>query len=133
MLLRDTRFSLVNFVARSHHNPSRMDLAEATMPLSLPTTSDWAIDDSKSKAWGKLISQRQDIPSYDLCQDEITVGRGKDCDLILCNSGISGLHCKIWREKVAAGGGAPMVWVQDLRFVTASIALIFQHQWNLYQ
>lgn len=68
------------------------------------------------KPWGKLISLNpKTSPNHDLISDRYEIGRGATCDIMISNPGISGAHCKIWREK--SDSGRQVVWVEDSRFV----------------
>ncbi|CAD8171487.1 unnamed protein product [Paramecium pentaurelia] len=53
------------------------------------------------QAWGKLISLNGGkINTQELCDEEITMGRSDTNKIVICDSRLSGLHCKIKWDSV---------------------------------
>jgi hypothetical protein len=54
-------------------------------------------------------------PSFLFDRDAYTLGRSASrCDLVFAHEGISGQHCKLWREAIDANQ-CYIAWVQDTR------------------
>lgn len=66
-------------------------------------------------AWGRLVSlNTKTAMDVDLVLDSNTFGRAASCDFVYHDQGISGKHCRIWREQI--GDTPPNVWIEDTRF-----------------
>ncbi|KAH3757073.1 protein kinase 1 [Pelomyxa schiedti] len=65
-----------------------------------------------SDCWGRLISMVPGIPTLELRNEEITLGRDPHCDFPFYNPRVSGQHCKIVRED--SGCGTKLVFLVDL-------------------
>jgi serine/threonine-protein kinase Chk2 len=52
----------------------------------------------KIKIWGKLLSLQSTNGHVDLVNDELTIGRRKECSITFSDVKISGIHCKIFRK-----------------------------------
>jgi serine/threonine-protein kinase Chk2 len=70
---------------------------------------------ASKKIWGRLISlNSSQYPNIELEKDETTLGRHSGCDHQFNQPGISGIHCKIIRERISQETFNHLVWVEDL-------------------
>lgn len=89
--------------------------------MSGPTqTFDHSISGSDSEppgepVWGKFLAVTpKTCETIHFKLDEYTFGRGKGNDIVLEHPGISGVHCKVWREAIE-GMNKHTVWIEDKR------------------
>lgn len=94
--------------------------------MSGPTqTFDHSISGSDSEAphepvWGKFLALTpKTCTAVILKDDSYTFGRGKSNDVVLEHPGISGVHCRVWREAIE-GMDKHTVWIEDQRFAFCS-------------
>lgn len=67
-----------------------------------------------SKVWGRLLSVNGNSVSFHLDRDTYTLGRSSTrCDLVFAHEGVSGQHCRLWRESIDAVNHHYLAWVQD--------------------
>lgn len=107
--------------------------------MSGPTqTFDHSISGSDNEvpldpAWGKLLAVTKTCSTILLKEEAYTFGRGKTNDIVLEHPGISGSHCKIWREPIE-GMDKYTVWIEDYRLgakvdVGLTLAVQMEHLW----
>jgi len=96
-------------------------MADSQLPAtqSLPTASEIHSEAEpmalESRPWGRLQTLSSHSPSLDLQgKNHFTLGRGRDCDFIFPQPGISGTHCKIWKEDISKKtGDTSVIWIED--------------------
>lgn len=67
-------------------------------------------------AWGRLVSlNTKTAMDVALVNDSNAFGRAASCDFVYHDQGISGKHCRIFREHI--GDVAPNIWIEDNRSV----------------
>jgi hypothetical protein len=87
--------------------------ALASLEDSAPDTAEVSVP---KKVWGRLISlNSSQYPNIELEKDETTLGRHSGCDYQFNQPGISGIHCKIIRERIGTETFNHLVWIEDLR------------------
>lgn len=64
-------------------------------------------DACSARRWGRLVALTQGLPSIELEEEELRLGRGHAKG----DKRVSKVHCRIWRE--AGGSGPPLVLVLD--------------------
>eukprot|EP01091_Cochliopodium_minus_P017778 TRINITY_DN7037_c0_g3_i1.p1 TRINITY_DN7037_c0_g3~~TRINITY_DN7037_c0_g3_i1.p1 ORF type:complete len:512 (-),score=119.45 TRINITY_DN7037_c0_g3_i1:124-1626(-) len=86
---------------------------KATQPLSGEISMSKDVDKG-SKVYATLISRDTNIRDIDLsCNDEIVIGRHKDCNIIIKEGTISGKHCII-TPILNEGDSEPEFFIKDL-------------------
>ena len=67
----------------------------------------------ESGVWAQLIpTQQSEQKTWDLVPDIISIGRNSSNIIRLDFLAVSGLHCRIWREKDENGRGW-VYWLED--------------------
>eukprot|EP00047_Mylnosiga_fluctuans_P006629 m.248100 g.248100 ORF g.248100 m.248100 type:complete len:469 (+) comp15624_c0_seq1:34-1440(+) len=88
--------------------------------LTQPTESQPVASREEPPAWGRLLPEARDQKPWELRENMYTIGRNRNCDLVLNLPVISNHHCKIFRvlqnSQVMAGDQQPqemLVLVED--------------------
>eukprot|EP01118_Nematostelium_gracile_P013043 TRINITY_DN4871_c0_g1_i1.p1 TRINITY_DN4871_c0_g1~~TRINITY_DN4871_c0_g1_i1.p1 ORF type:complete len:513 (-),score=103.21 TRINITY_DN4871_c0_g1_i1:1072-2610(-) len=100
----------------SQHSESSDDWISPTQEKA---TQDYSVIEyaPKTRAWGRLISASKEVGHIDLVNDEILIGRRKDCLVTFDDLRISGKHCRIFRSFSESQTDSPNafdIYIEDL-------------------
>lgn len=86
----------------------------------------------EAKPWGKLVCISKNSPNLELKGKALfTLGRGSACDFIFKDQGVSGTHCKIWKDLVTVKGKqTSLIWIQDCRYDQFTSSLLKKSSTN---
>jgi hypothetical protein len=92
-----------------------------TVPLDVPTMDFETSEEEPSNVWARLIplaTNGRSFPVIDLISDSHTFGRAATCDTKFTELGISGKHCRIYKETLtSAKTSTDIVKIEDTRCV----------------
>lgn len=94
-----------------------------TVPLDAPTFELDASEEIAQGIWAQLVpldGNCRTYPVIDLIKPEHVFGRSAQCDTVFTEVGISGKHCRIFREAVSGKNARSLVRIEDIRFVWLS-------------
>lgn len=102
-----------------------------TVPLdTFPAFDEDASDEVDVGRWGRLVplaSNFYKASEVDLYKPEHSFGRGSACDTIFKELGISGLHCRIYKELItSAKSTTTIVKIEDTRY--ARFSALYHHR-----
>eukprot|EP01126_Amoeba_proteus_P054205 TRINITY_DN6656_c0_g1_i1.p1 TRINITY_DN6656_c0_g1~~TRINITY_DN6656_c0_g1_i1.p1 ORF type:complete len:107 (-),score=20.32 TRINITY_DN6656_c0_g1_i1:124-444(-) len=73
------------------------------------------VSENQDHFWGKFLAVTKTCETVHFDKDVVVFGRGSKSDVKLDHPGISGLHCKVWKEAIP-GMDKFTVWIEDHRY-----------------
>jgi hypothetical protein len=102
-----------------------------TVPLdTIPAFDFESADVGENGFWARLVplaSNKGVFTEIELIREEHTFGRLSTCDTVFKELGVSGKHCRIYRETITSTKtSATIIKLEDMRYVAFNVWISYQ-------